>query len=93
MGAAFNYDGGLKASTLLSVLKRTGGNDPGDASMHLVAALLSAAANLYEPVNGLTVPEIQDMYKQMLGGHFEPTPGVSWTPAELVSFLQQTMTA
>ena len=94
MSTAFGYSGGLAASTLLSVLEGSGGTDPNNVYMHLVAALLNAAKGLYVPVNGLKVDEIKDMYQQIsTTNQYQAAPGVFWTPDQLVSFLQQTMTA
>jgi len=89
MGGAFNFSGGLAASTLLSVLQGTGGTDTDSVYMYLTSALLNAASPSFG--YSLTVAEIQDMYKQIFAGTYLAAPGVSWTGAQLAGFLTQTM--
>ncbi len=57
---------------------------------HVVAALLNAAAGL-SPV--LTVATVKGIWSEYITkGYFEPTAGVQWGDAQIVSYLVSTMT-
>ena len=74
--------------TLLEVLE-LGGGPPTDLARHVVAALLNAAAGL-TPV--LTVAVVQTIWSEYISkGYFEPTAGVHWGDAQIVSYLLATM--
>lgn len=74
--------------TLLDVLATAGG-PPNDVARHVVAALLNAAAGL-TPV--LTIAAIQGIWNEYITkGYFEPTAGVHWGDAQIVSYLLSTM--
>jgi hypothetical protein len=75
--------------TLLNVLE-LGGGPPNDLARHVVAALLNAAAGL-TPV--LTVAAVKGIWSEYITkGYFEPTAGVHWGDAQIVSYLTSTMT-
>jgi hypothetical protein len=74
--------------TLLDVLE-LGGGPPNDLARHVVAALLNAAAGL-TPV--LTIAAVQGIWTEYITqGYFEPTAGVHWGDAQIVSYLTSTM--
>lgn len=74
--------------TLLDVLGM-GGGPPNDVARHVVAALLNAAAGL-TPV--LTVAAVKGIWSEYITkGYFEPTAGVQWGDAQIVSYLESTM--
>jgi len=75
--------------TLLDVLEM-GGGPPNDVARHVVAALLNAMAGL-TPV--LTVAAVKGIWSEYITkGYFEPTAGVYWGDAQIVSYLVSTMT-
>jgi hypothetical protein len=76
--------------TLLQVLQM-GGGPPNDVARHVVAALLNAAAG-WTPV--LTVAGVNGIWSEYITkGYFEPTAGVHWGDAQIVSYLLSTMPA
>ena len=96
MSVGFSYNGFLATSSMYDVLWVNGNQDPYKLGAHLVAALLNAAAGLYTSSNGLTVADLKDMYVQLSlsggsSGTYSPAPGVTWTAAEVLAFLSQTM--
>jgi hypothetical protein len=78
----------FQTSTMLDVLALTGG---GTASLgrHISAALLNAKAGL-TPV--LDEARVRAMWNDfVLRGRFEPTAGVSWGAAEIVTYIKSTI--
>ncbi len=92
MEDAFAYSGGyLVGNSMYDVLWMNGSSDPGQLGAHLVAALLNAAAGLYPSTAGLTVSDVQNMYFQLSStGSYAAAPSILWTPAQVVTFIQQT---
>jgi len=80
-------------TTLLSVLGLPVG--PDDVARYIVAALLNAAAGLAPP---LPINKVQGIWREYAtngggaSGFFEPTAGVQWFQADIVRYLQSTMT-
>lgn len=69
-----------------------GCTDQHNLGSHIVAALLNAAAGKTNGV--LTVAQVKTMWQEcQVKGYFEPTAGVKWLPAQVVTYLQSTMTA
>lgn len=76
--------------TLLDVLEM-GGGPPDNVARHVVAALLNAAAG-WTPT--LTVAMVRGIWNEYITkGYFEPTAGVHWGDAQIVSYLVSTMPA
>lgn len=66
-------------------------SDPDSLGAHIVAALLNAASGRTDGV--LTEAKVKAMWSEcQTKGYFEPTAGVKWTPGQVVSYLQTTMT-
>jgi len=89
MATAFGYNGYLGSESMYDVLWMGGTADPEQFGAHIVAALLNAAKNIY-PANTLTVAKVRDMYKQLSTGTYEAAPGVFWSRATTVAYIQQT---
>lgn len=65
--------------------------DKDNLGSHIVAALLNAASGKTNGV--LTVAQVKTMWQEcQIKGYFEPMAGVKWTPAQVVTYLQSTMT-
>lgn len=74
--------------TLLDVLG-LGGGPPDDVARDVVAALLNAAAGL-TPV--LSVAQVKGIWSEYITqGYYEPTAGVHWDEAQIVTYLASTM--
>lgn len=81
--------GYLKYSMLQTILL-SGWGDPYQLGAHCVAALLNARMG-WTPV--LTETMVRNMFNEYASkGYFEPTAGVKWYPADIVTYLQSTMT-
>lgn len=66
--------------------------DQHNLGSHIVAALLNAASGKTNGV--LSVAQVKNMWQEcQVKGYFEPTAGVKWYPAQVVAYLQSTMTA
>jgi hypothetical protein len=66
-----------------------GGIGLGALGRYIVAALLNARAGR-TPV--LTETTVRAMWNSMVAhGYYEPTPGVRWSPIELIAYLKTTM--
>ena len=74
--------------TLLAVL--TG---PNEVAKYVVAALLnSSGPSPLVPANVLGAPTIMHIWSEFATmGHFTPSPGASWSAAEIVDYLKSTM--
>lgn len=65
--------------------------DKDNLGSHIVAALLNAASGKTNGV--LTVAKVKTMWSEcQIKGYFEPLAGVKWSPAQVVAYLQTTMT-
>lgn len=65
--------------------------DKDNLGSHIVAALLNAASGKTDGV--LTVAQVKTMWTEcQMKGYFEPIAGVKWSPAQVVTYLQSTMT-
>ena len=63
-------------------------NDPDNLGAHIVAALLNAISG-YTPV--LTPTQVVGMWNEWVNtGYFEPTAGVQWNAAQIVTYIQST---
>jgi len=77
--------------SLEQVMLMGGDEDPYQLGGHLVAALLNAEMGLTN--NVLSVQGVKDMWNEYASkGYYEPTAGVQWGPAQIVDYLQSTMT-
>ena len=66
--------------------------DPDNLACHIVAAILNAASKKTEGV--LSVMTVIGMWNEWVSkGHFEPSAGAKWNSAQIVAYLQTTMTA
>lgn len=75
----------LNNSTYLNI------TDDHNLGSHIVAALLNAASGKTDGV--LTVATVKAMWSEcQIKGYFEPMAGAKWTPAQVVTYLQSTMT-
>jgi hypothetical protein len=76
--------------TMLDVMTPSAGvNDPQQVGGHIAAALLNAKAGL-TPV--LTESAVRDIWNEYIAkGYYEPTAGVKWYSADIVTYLQSTM--
>lgn len=75
--------------TMLQVIWSGGGGDPYQLGAHIIAALLNARQGL-TPV--LTEAQVINMFNEWdQKGYFEPTAGVQWDGADIVAYLQTTM--
>jgi hypothetical protein len=83
-----NSDGTSK--TLMQVLWLNGNGDPSQLGAHIVAALLNAKKEWTPVLNESQVIGIWNEY--VTKGYFEPTAGVQWDAAKIVSYLKSTMT-
>ncbi|GAO36996.1 hypothetical protein SCT_2411 [Sulfuricella sp. T08] len=76
--------------SLMQVLLLGGSLDPYQLGAHIVAALLNAQMG-WTPV--LTVPAVKNMFNEWAAkGYYEPNAGVKWSAADIVTYLQTTMT-
>ena len=67
-----------------------GTGDPYQLGAHCVAALLNARMG-WTPV--LTEAQVRAMFNDYASkGYYEPTAGVKWYPADIVTYLKSTMT-
>lgn len=65
--------------------------DQDNLGAHIVAALLNAASGKTDGV--LTVAQVKNMwYECQTKGYFQPIAGVQWSSAQVVLYLQSTMT-
>jgi len=74
-------------ATLLDVLNLPVNQD--DVACYSVAALLNADANLTPPLPSTVVQGIWRDYAS--NGYFEPTAGVKWYAADIVTYFKSTM--
>lgn len=66
--------------------------DPDNLGCHIVAAILNSASKKTEGV--LSVMAVIGMWNEWVSkGHFEPSAGAKWSSAQIVAYLQTTMTA
>ena len=90
--SVFNCNGnGSKYNnyTMMQVIWLGGGGDPDQLGAHIVSALLNARSG-FTPV--LTETQVINMFNEWnQNGYFEPTAGVQWDGADIVSYLQTTM--
>lgn len=67
-------------------------SDPDNLGSHIVAALLNAASGKTDGV--LSAMGVIGMWNEwVMKGYFEPSAGAKWTSAQIVAYLQTTMTA
>lgn len=75
--------------SMMQVILLNGQNDATQLGSHIVAALLNAKKG-YTPV--LTEAQVRNIFNEWdQNGYFEPTAGVHWNSAEIVTYLQSTM--
>ena len=92
MGNGFhiNNNGSIYLNySMMQVIWLGGGGDPHQLGAHIVAALLNARMGWTLMLNESQVKNIFNEYNSK--GYFEPTAGVKWYPAEIVTYLKSTM--
>lgn len=77
------------SKTLMQVIWLGGNADPHQLGAHIVAALLNAKKGWTPVLNEIKVIGIWNEYVSK--GYFEPTAGVQWNAAQIVSYLKSTM--
>jgi len=79
-----------ECALLLDMLSHQG-FDKNNLGMHMAAAFLNASAGL---TPFLTVADLRQIWNEVSqpGGIYHPTAGVDWTRADVVKYLQATMT-
>lgn len=75
--------------SMMQVIWLGGGGDPYQLGAHIVAALLNAKMGWSLMLSEAQVKNIFNEYNSK--GYFEPTAGVKWYPAEIVTYLKSTM--
>lgn len=86
----YGYGSRYKDYSMLQVILLGGSGDPDQLGAHIVAALLNAQMG-WTPV--LTESQVRGMFNEYASkGYFEPTAGVKWYPADIVTYLKSTMT-
>jgi hypothetical protein len=76
--------------SLMQVLLLGGKDDRYQLGAHIVAALLNAKMG-WTPV--LTVAAVKNMFNEWAAkGYYEPSAGVKWSAADIVTYLKTTMT-
>lgn len=84
-----NHGSIYSAYTMFQVIWLGGGGDPDQLGAHIVSALINARSG-YTPV--LTETQVINMFNEWnQNGYFEPTAGVKWYGADIVAYLQATM--
>jgi len=75
--------------SMMQVIWLNGNQDPYQLGAHFVAAILNARLNL-TPV--LSASQIVNIFNEWnLSGFYEPTAGVHWYAADIVAYLQSTL--
>jgi hypothetical protein len=81
--------GNFAGKSMMGVIWLGGQGDPYQLGMHCVSALLNAKSGR-TPI--LTEAQVRNMFNEYASkGYFEPTAGVHWSPAEIVTYLKHTM--
>jgi len=76
--------------SLMQVLLLGGKDDRYQLGAHIVAAILNAKMG-WTPV--LTVAAVKNMFNEWAAkGYYEPSAGVKWSAADIVTYLKTTMT-
>lgn len=76
--------------SMMQVILLGGSADPYQLGAHCVSALLNARQGWTLGV--LTETQVRDMFNEYASkGYFEPTSGVKWYPADIVTYLKSTM--
>ena len=76
--------------SLMQILLLGGSDDRYQLGAHIVAALLNAKKG-WTPV--LTEQGVKDMFNEWASkGYFEPSAGIKWYAADIVTYLKTTMT-
>lgn len=76
--------------SLMGVMNLEGNADPAKLGMHCAASILNVAKGLV-PTTVLTIPVIMDMWASTSGGgYYEPSVGVKWYSADVVTYLKST---
>ena len=90
-GSRFSPLGPFSANTTFLEVLSHGGGQPYNVGRHIVAAYLNTLAGLSPPLaSGGTTP--QTIWTEfMTGGYFEPTAGIHWNDAQIISYLLTTM--
>lgn len=84
------YGAGYLKYSMIQVTLLGGTGDPYQLGAHCVAALLNARMG-WTPV--LTEAQVRGMFNDYAArGYFEPTAGVKWYAADIVTYLKSTMT-
>ncbi|BAN36154.1 hypothetical protein SCD_n02346 [Sulfuricella denitrificans skB26] len=90
----FNCSGGGSIYynyTMFKVIWLGGGGDPDQLGAHIVSALLNAKMGWTSPV--LTEQAVKDMFNDWASkGYYEPSAGIKWYGADIVTYLKTTMT-
>lgn len=77
--------------SFMQVLLLNGKDDRYQLGAHIVAALLNAKMGWTNPV--LTEQSVKDMFNEWAAkGYYEPSAGVQWSGADIVTYLKTTMT-
>lgn len=77
------------SKTMMQVIWMGGNGDPQQLGAHIVSALLNAKMG-WTPV--LSEAQVIAMFNEWnLNGYFEPTAGVKWYAADIVTYLKTTM--
>ena len=90
-GAYFSPLGPFSSSTTFLEVLSNGSGPPFNVARHIVAAHLNNLAGLSPPLaSGGTTP--QTIWTEfMTRGYFEPTAGIHWNDAQIISYLVTTM--
>lgn len=77
--------------SFMQILLLNGKDDRYQLGAHIVAAFLNASAGLTRGV--LTEQAVKDMFNEWAAkGYYEPSAGVQWSGADIVTYLKTTMT-
>jgi hypothetical protein len=82
--------GGFAGLTLRQVMDLNGTGDPYQLGAHLCAAWCNWKMG-WVPDTVLSLPVMQTMWAQ--GNSYQPIPGVTWSKADIVTYLKTTMPA
>jgi len=84
-----SFGKGLAGLSMTRVILQGGTGDPYQLGAHSVAALLNARSG-WTPV--LTEAQVINIFNEYDSkGYFEPTAGIKWNPANIVTYLKTTM--
>jgi hypothetical protein len=85
------YAAGYYKYSMIQVILLGGKGDPSQLGAHCVASLLNIRKG-WIPASVLTEAQVRNMFNEYAAkGYFEPTAGVKWYPADIVTYLKSTM--